>query len=594
MVLDEVAKHFPECLAWAKTCYGAPSWLKFGMSTITSATGVHQGDPLAGLLFCLVLQIIVDTIEEEESDLILNGWYLDDGHIVGTKEELSRVVDIIVTKGEPMGLTLSRAATVQPPSTPKSVVWSPLDGAIDPQQDPLHRGIPKVRASDGIVVLGAPVGYSGFIKEKLECRVEKIREVVELLPLLKDPHTEYVLLRSCLSLPKIMFMLRAVNTTEHQEPLCHFDSIIRGALSKILGSPLTDVQWSQASLPVAMGGLGLRAAVDHAPVAHATSLLAAQPLLDGLLGEDEQEMSLPQLLLDAISAKIGEETTVTTLTGVSQKHASLKVDLQNQSLLQQRISEEGEVREIARLASLGLPHAGSWLSVVPSPALGLHLRPAEFIPVVKYRLGVPVYSSAGLCPACSCPSDRMGDHSLGCGKTSDRIARHNMLRDVLFETAASADLAPSREEKYLLPGTVARPGDVTIRRWVNGKDGAIDVTVTGPLCPSNVAGAATNAGASLSKAYERKVRDTAEACRNQGLVFLPFAMETLGGLHSGAVAQVKQLAAVLARCKGLEEGEVTGQLFGKLSLTLMRGNAQMISSRCQDADYPPAEIDGVQ
>ena len=120
------------------------------------------------------------------------------------------------------------------------------------------------------------------------------------------------------------------------------------------------------------------------------------------------------------------------------------------------------------------------------------------------------------------------------------------------------------------------------------------MTVTGPLCPSNVAGAAANAGASLSKAYERKVRDTAEACRNQGLVFLPFAMETLGGLHSGAVAQVKQLAAVLARCKGLEEGEVTGQLFGKLSLTLMRGNAQMISSRCQDADYPPAEIDGVQ
>ena len=143
---------------------------------------------------------------------------------------------------------------------------------------------------------------------------------------------------------------------------------------------------------------------------------------------------------------------------------SLKVDLRNQSLLQQHISEEGEVREIARLASLGLPHAGSWLSVVPSPALGLHLRPAEFIPVLKYRLGVPVYSSAGLCPACSCPSDRMGDHSLGCGKTSDRIARHNMLRDVLFETAASADLAPSKEEKHLLPGTVARPGDVTIRR----------------------------------------------------------------------------------------------------------------------------------
>ena len=87
---------------------------------------------------------------------------------------------------------------------------------------------------------------------------------------------------------------------------------------------------------------------------------------------------------------------------------------------------------------------------------------------------------------------------------------------------------------------------------------------------------------------------TAEACRVQGLVFLPFAMETLGGLHSGAAAQVKQLAAVLARSKGLVEGEVTAQLFGKLSLTLMRGNALMISSRCQDDNFPPAEIDGVE
>ena len=343
-----------------------------------------------------------------------------------------------------------------------------------------------------------------------------------------------------------------------------------------------------------MGGLGLRSAVDHAPTAHAVSLLAAQPLLDGLLGEDVEDPSLPQSLLDLISTKIGEEASVELLSGVSQKMASLKVDLLNQSLLLQTISERGEVREIARMASLGLPHAGSWLSVVPSPPLGLHLRAPEFIPNLKYRLGIPVYTSDGPCPVCSKPSDRMGDHSLGCSKTGDRIARHNMLRDVIFEAAASADLGPSKEEKNLLPGTIARPGDVTIRRWCNGKDGAIDVTVTGPLSSSNVAGTAAKAGASLEKACQRKVRDTAEACRQEGIVFLPFAIETLGGFHPGAIAQVKQLAAALARCKGLEEGEVTSQLFGRLSLTLMRSNATMLSSRHQDADFPLPEVDGIE
>ena len=338
-----------------------------------------------------------------------------------------------------------------------------------------------------------------------------------------------------------------------------------------------------------MGGLGLRSAVDHAPAAHAVSLLAAQTLLDGLLGEN---VNGP--LLDLISAKTGEDETLETLTGVSQKMASLKIDLSNQSLLLQQISEEGEEREIARMASLGLPHAGCWLSVVPSPSLGLHLRASEFIPVLKYRLGMPVYTSSGLCPACKLPSDRMSDHSLGCRTTSDRIARHNMLRDVLFETASSADLGPSKEERHLLPGTSARPGDVTIWRWTNGKDSAIDVTVTGPLCPSNVSGAAARAGDALEKAVKRKLRETAEDCRREGLVFLPFAVETLGGLHQGAVTQVKLLASALARCKGLEEGEVTGQLFGRLSLTLMKANALMISTRCQDADFLLPQQDGIE
>ena len=67
-------------------------------------------------------------------------------------------------------------------------------------------------------------------------------------------------------------------------------------------------------------------------------------------------------------------------------------------------------------------------------------------------------------------------------------------------------------------------------------------------------------------------------------------METLGGLHFGAVSQI---AAALVRSKGLEESEVTGQMFGKLSLTLMRGNALMLSSRFQEDSLVPPEVDGV-
>ena len=111
---------------------------------------------------------------------------------------------------------------------------------------------------------------------------------------------------------------------------------------------------------------------------------------------------------------------------------------------------------------------------------------------------------------------------------------------------------------------------------------------------SNVSDAAAKPGASLGKACARKKRETAEACRAEGLVFIPFAIETLGGFDTTVTTQVKQLASALARSKGSDEREAASQLFGRLSLNLMRGNALMLASRAPDVDIPRAEVDGVQ
>ena len=190
-------------------------------------------------------------------------------------------------------------------------------------------------------------------------------------------------------------------TTNLQDLLKEFDMLTREAMTRILGSPVQEQQWEQAKLPVSMGGLGLKAAEDHAPAAYATSYIASQPLVRQLLGTQQQApINLSQGLLDTITAKQGEEVTTESLQEETQKTVSKAIDLNNQQLLSNHITEEACEREIARLASLGLPHAGDWLNVPPIPALGLHLRPSEFISTVKYRLGVPVYDTDGPCPAC--------------------------------------------------------------------------------------------------------------------------------------------------------------------------------------------------
>ena len=171
-----------------------------------------------------------------------------------------------------------------------------------------------------------------------------------------------------------------------------------------MGSPTTDAQWLQAKLPVSLGGLGLRAAKDHAPAAYATSYLTSRPLTRDMLcpaeemradvqnsQEEPLDEVLPQALLTLLSVKQGEEATTEFLRDQTQKEISFKIDKNNQKLLSDLLSELGSDREKARLNSLSLPQAGAWLNVIPSPSICLHLRPLEFTTMLKYRLSCPVY-----------------------------------------------------------------------------------------------------------------------------------------------------------------------------------------------------------
>ena len=117
----------------------------------------------------------------------------------------------------------------------------------------------------------------------IEKKIQTVHDITQLLPTLQDPHSEFVLLRSCFSLPKTIFLLRSTNPLPNQDLWASFDDLIRDTLTHILGSGLSDTQWGQTQLPVAMGGLGLRSAAEHSAGAYISSVLSAETLKEGLL-----------------------------------------------------------------------------------------------------------------------------------------------------------------------------------------------------------------------------------------------------------------------------------------------------------------------
>ena len=156
----------------------------------------------------------------------------------------------------------------------------------------------------------------------------------------------------------------------------------------------------------------------------------------------------------------------------------------------------------------------------------------------------------------------------------------------------SASLAPTREDRALLPGTDARPADVLIPHWTGGRDTALDVTVVNPLQGALVAQAANSPGHALTHAYNRKMQGTGEACSKEGMVFIPLPVETLGGWHERAVQEIKKLGAALARQTGQEESEAVRHLFQRLSVLLVRGNAALFLNRTPS--FPDPQVDGLE
>ena len=122
-------------------------------------------------------------------------------------------MDILQEEGPRLGLILSTTASVPPPAKPKSTIWCPTPP--ERQEDPLGKGLLFVM-EDSVILLGAPVGSLNFEARQIQRKVEKIQDTTALLPLLEDAHTEFVLLRSCLSLRPC---LRSPSSYELSTPL---------------------------------------------------------------------------------------------------------------------------------------------------------------------------------------------------------------------------------------------------------------------------------------------------------------------------------------------------------------------------------------
>ena len=130
-----------------------------------------------------------------------------------------------------------------------------------------------------------------------------MHDVVSRLGELQDSQMECTLLRSCLALPKVSYILRTCPPPPppfiNNDVLECFNDLMQQTLSDIAGCPVSNWAWLKASLPTSLGGLGLRRTSLNAPAAYISLFHQAGPLISNILGHDP--VTPPSLLPSVIA-----------------------------------------------------------------------------------------------------------------------------------------------------------------------------------------------------------------------------------------------------------------------------------------------------
>ena len=167
-------------------------------------------------------------------------------------------------------------------------------------------------------------------------------------------------------------------------------------------------------------------------------------------------------------------------------------------------------------------------------------------------------------------------------KRGDNVTnRHNLLRNAVYEACRQASLSVRLEAGGGLgmDKALTRPADVLVSNPSGSASAAYDITVTSPLNPSIILEAGVSAGSAAKAAEVRKHLKYDVKCSELGWRCTPLAVETYGAWGAEACITFSFIASRVAIMTNKSKSIILSNLYGKLSIILVRSNARAIMLR---------------
>ena len=484
--------HTPQIYQFVYQAYSNASYLFFGENDIImSESGVQQGDPCGPFLFSLAIRNLTHQMKSQG-----NLWYLDDGTLLGSMKSISDDFATIKSASTSLGLEVNAS----------KCELMVVDQLSQENTDLLAKFCsenPEMKqiGNEDLTLLGSPV-LPETIEKVLRSKLESLKLMANRLESL-DAHDAMFLLKNCFAIPKLTYFLRTSPCFLKEETLQEYDQTIQNSLQSILNIKLEGKSSIQSSLPVRLGGLGVRSAVDISVPAFLSSVSGTTSEVNSILPTLDPNMvnSHFDYAIQLWLSKMGPNSQLPTSQSMQASWDLPLCQRKYDELLNSAISKS----EKARLRAVAAPYSSVWLNAVPVPSLGLKLDDKNIRVACGLRLGCPLCHNHN----CTCGKrvDQSGSHGLSCRMGFGRHSRHDHINGLIKQALGSAEITSRLEPTGTSKFDKKRPDGISYYPYKNGRCLAWDYTCPDTLAISHVKKSTSKeAGKAASLAEDKKFR----------------------------------------------------------------------------------------
>ena len=550
-LLSQIKHKIPGTYKFLWQCYSKPSKLFFKDKLINSATGCQQGDPLGPAIFSLAIHPIIEKLNSK-----FNVWYLDDGTLGDNPQSVYNDFRNLTQELKSVGLDLNYS---------KCELYIPESfhnrDSILADFNSIAPNITIVNKSS-LRLLGAPIfdeSFSSFVDEKIRHFQSVSARLLQI-----STHMAYFILRNCSFTPKFIYLLRCSHFWKHPNLLAVLDDTLKQVLSSIINIQFDNHSWTQATLPIRFGGLGVRKISSVCLPAFLSSAHSSKSLVNQILNSSFGPLEVTGLAEGIAAWSLASKQSNFPLDPLSQRQWDEPLcRLERKEL----IETSPNSAECARLLAVSEWESGQWLRALPSANIGTLLDRATFRIATCLRLGAPC-NAPHLC-VCGSAVDQLGRHGLSCAKSAGRIPRHAALNDIIRRAFVSVSCPSILEPNGLFRSDGKRPDGMTLVPWKRGRPIVWDATCVDTLAPSHLPGTAVKVGSAATSAENAKRHKYVDLSTDY--IFVPFGVETLGPWGPDALSLYRELSERLVEVSHDRNAGV--YLAQRISLAIQRGNA---------------------